>query len=134
MDMNILLVEDEKRQYDTFEMVLKELNSKHPLKVHWAQKDEEVLKIAHEKRFDLVFMDIGLRDSQMDGIALTKHLKKELRKDWPIVIFSISRNEEDKEAAMSAGADQYLAKPYGYMEMMISLGDLISKAQRGELA
>ena len=134
MDMNILLVEDEKRQYDTFEMVLKELNSKHPLKVHWAQKDEEVLEVANEKRFDLVFMDIGLKDSQMDGIALTRYLKKELRKNWPIVIFSISRNEEDKEAAMAAGADEYLAKPYGYMEMLISLGELLSKAQRGELA
>ena len=70
----------------------------------------------------------------MEGFALSRYLKKELRKSWPIVIFSISRNEEDKEAAMAAGADEYLAKPYGYMEMLISLGDLISKAQRGELA
>ena len=66
-----------------------------------------------------------------DGIALTHYFRSELNKDWPIVAFSVSRLASDKERVLEAGADHYLPKPYGYMEMMLSLGELITEVGKG---
>ena len=63
---------------------------------------------------DLIILDLGLPD--MDGMELTRQLR-----EWskvPIIVVSARGKEQDKVAALDAGADDYLTKPFGVGELM----------------
>jgi two-component system KDP operon response regulator KdpE len=65
-------------------------------------------------RPDLIVLDLGLPD--LDGIEVTRQLR-----EWsqvPIIILSVREAEGDKIAALDAGADDYLTKPFGTGELM----------------
>ena len=55
----------------------------------------------------------------MDGVEVTRRLR-----EWsqiPIIIVSVREQEQDKIAALDAGADDYLTKPFGVGELMARL-------------
>lgn len=63
---------------------------------------------------DLIILDLGLPD--MDGMQLLKAVRQ-----WskvPIVVVSARSHERDKVAALDAGADDYLTKPFGTEELL----------------
>lgn len=65
-------------------------------------------------RPDLVILDLGLPD--FDGAEVTVRLR-----EWsqiPIIILSVRDQEQDKIAALDAGADDYLTKPFGIGELL----------------
>ncbi len=62
---------------------------------------------------DLVILDLGLPD--MDGVDVICHVR-----EWsqvPILVLSVREREQDKIAALDAGADDYLTKPFGIGEL-----------------
>jgi len=63
---------------------------------------------------ELVLLDLGLPD--VDGITLTQQLREWTR--VPIVVLSARGREDDKVAALDAGADDYLTKPFGVNELL----------------
>ncbi len=66
------------------------------------------------ERPDLMILDLGLPD--MDGVEVTRRLR-----EWskvPVIILSVREQEEDKIAALDAGADDYLTKPFGMGELL----------------
>lgn len=66
---------------------------------------------------DLVMLDIMLPD--MDGIEILKKMKKDPEmKDIPVILASAKGTEYDKVIGLDLGADDYLAKPFGMMEMV----------------
>jgi two-component system KDP operon response regulator KdpE len=68
-------------------------------------------------RPDLVILDLGLPD--VDGVEVTRRLR-----EWsqvPIIILSVRGAESDKIAALDAGADDYLTKPFGAGELLARL-------------
>lgn len=65
-------------------------------------------------RPDLVILDIGLPD--LDGVEVTRALREWTR--LPIIILSVRDREADKIAALDAGADDYLTKPFGLGELL----------------
>lgn len=66
---------------------------------------------------DLVMLDIMLPD--MDGIEILKKIKKDPEmKDIPVIMASAKGTEYDKVIGLDLGADDYLAKPFGMMEMV----------------
>lgn len=66
---------------------------------------------------DLVMLDIMLPD--MDGIEILKKMKKDSdMKEIPIIMASAKGTEYDKVIGLDLGADDYLAKPFGMMEMV----------------
>ncbi len=68
-------------------------------------------------RPDVVVLDLGLPDG--DGVALTREVR-----EWspvPIVVLSVRDREGDKVAALEAGADDYLTKPFGVGELLARL-------------
>lgn len=66
---------------------------------------------------DVILLDLGLPDG--DGLHVTKAIRKESR--VPIVVLSARGQESDKIAALDAGADDYLTKPFGVGELLARL-------------
>jgi two-component system KDP operon response regulator KdpE len=77
----------------------------------------EGMALASSHNPDLVILDLGLPDG--DGIEVTQRLR-----EWstaPIVVVSARGQEADKVAALDAGADDYLTKPFGTGELFARL-------------
>lgn len=66
---------------------------------------------------DVILLDLGLPDG--DGLNVTRAIRKESR--TPIVVLSARGQESDKIAALDAGADDYLTKPFGVGELLARL-------------
>ncbi|MFM0275105.1 response regulator [Paraburkholderia aspalathi] len=78
-----------------------------------AQTGAQGLAQAATRLADLVIIDLSLPD--MDGIEVIRELR-----GWsamPVVVLSARSREEDKVAALDAGADDYLTKPFGLPEL-----------------
>jgi two-component system, OmpR family, KDP operon response regulator KdpE len=67
-----------------------------------------------QHRPDLVILDIGLPD--IDGVEVTRRIREHAQ--TPIIILSIIGSEAMKVAALDAGADDYLTKPFGTPELL----------------
>jgi two-component system KDP operon response regulator KdpE len=77
---------------------------------------------------DIVLLDLGLPD--MDGIVVTERLR-----EWsqlPIIVLSARDKEGDKVAALDAGADDYLTKPFGAEELLARMRVALRHAMRAE--
>ncbi len=74
---------------------------------------------------DLVILDLGLPD--MDGIEFIRELRAWSR--TPILILSARTGEKDKIAALDAGADDYLAKPFGIGELLARTRALLRRTR-----
>lgn len=82
--------------------------------VYEAANGQQTLNAVVEHRPDVVILDLGLPD--FDGVEVTRRLR-----EWsqiPIIILSVREAEQDKIAALDAGADDYLTKPFGTGELM----------------
>jgi two-component system KDP operon response regulator KdpE len=75
---------------------------------------EIALQLAARHRPDLVVLDLGLPD--MSGLDVIAGLRGWT--DVPIVILSVRETERDKVAALDAGADDYVTKPFGMGELL----------------
>jgi two-component system KDP operon response regulator KdpE len=76
---------------------------------------------------DLVLLDLGLPDR--DGLEVTKMLR-----EWserPVIVLSARGQESDKIAALDAGADDYLTKPFGAGELLARMRVALRHAERG---
>ena len=86
-------------------------------------KDALVLAANHAP--DVVLLDLGLPDA--DGIDLPRTLRQ--RGGVPIIIISARGREDDKVAALDAGADDYLTKPFGVDELLARMRVALRHAQ-----
>ena len=75
---------------------------------------------------DIILLDLGLPDG--DGIDLTRRIREWAR--TPIVVISARGQERDKVAALDAGADDYLTKPFGVGELLARLRVALRHAAR----
>lgn len=79
-------------------------------------------------RPDLILLDIMLPD--MDGISILKRLKKDkVTKDIPVIMATAKGTEYDKVIGLELGADDYLAKPFGMMEMVSRVKAVLRRTQ-----
>ncbi|MDD2691650.1 MULTISPECIES: two-component system response regulator KdpE [Simplicispira] len=93
--------------------------------VHEAGTVRQGLIDAGTRRPDLVILDLGLPDD--DGV----HYLKDLR-TWsgvPVIVLSARSDEADKIAALDAGADDYLTKPFGVGELMARVRVALRRSQ-----
>jgi len=106
----ILVVEDEPEIRRFVRMALESEGHE----VHEAATLQRGLIEAGSRRPDLVVLDLGLPDG--DGVELIRDLRT-----WstsPVIVLSARSGEADKVAALDAGADDYLVKPFGAAEML----------------
>ena len=85
--------------------------------VDLAQSGERALEIAKENKPDAVILDLGLPG--LSGLEVIRSLRQ-----WtnvPIIVLSARDSEFDKVGALDAGADDYVAKPFGMGELLARL-------------
>jgi two-component system, OmpR family, KDP operon response regulator KdpE len=78
-----------------------------------AETAQAGISAATTERPDLIILDLGLPD--LDGIEVVRRLR-----EWsttPIIVLSVRSHEEDKIAALDAGADDYITKPFATGEL-----------------
>ena len=82
--------------------------------VDLAATGEDGLRLAADRHPDVVILDLGLPG--IDGLEVVGGLR-----GWtnvPIIVLSVREGEADKVAALDAGADDYLTKPFGMNELL----------------
>jgi two-component system KDP operon response regulator KdpE len=91
-----------------------------------ATTGKEGLTLAAAQQPEIIILDLGLPD--MDGLEVTQSLR-----EWsqiPIIVLSARGQETDKIAALDAGADDYLIKPFGVGELLARLRVALRHVQR----
>lgn len=79
-----------------------------------ARTAQEAMSILVSQNVDLMLLDLGLPD--FDGMEVIEKVRS--WSEIPIVIVSARDQDKDKVAALDAGADDYLTKPFSAMELM----------------
>ena len=79
-----------------------------------AATGEDAIQAVARDHPDLMILDLGLPDT--DGVEVTRRVREWT--DMPIIVVSVREQESDKVAALDAGADDYLTKPFGAGELM----------------
>jgi two-component system, OmpR family, KDP operon response regulator KdpE len=113
MNPKVLVVDDE----EAIRRFLRVTLSSQSYGVIEAASGREALSAAATHKPDVVILDLGLPD--IEGVEVTRLLR-----EWtqiPIIIVSVRGSEGDKIAALDAGADDYLTKPFGMGELLARL-------------
>lgn len=111
--ITVLIIEDEKE----IRRFLRTALEGESLRVHDADTLQRGLIEAATRKPDLVILDLGLPDG--DGIDFIRDFRQ-----WsqtPIIVLSARSDEQAKIAALDAGADDYLSKPFGIGELQARL-------------
>jgi len=98
--------------------------------VRKAETGKTALTEAAARRYDIIILDLGLPD--IPGIEVLKQLR-----EWshtPVLILSVFGEEHDKVAALDAGADDYLTKPFGESELLARVRALLRRVQPADEA
>ncbi|HEX7090677.1 MAG TPA: response regulator [Longimicrobiales bacterium] len=102
----VLLVEDNEDNLVVYRTILDHVG----YNVLEARDGEEGVSRAREEHPDLILMDISI--PKIDGWEATRRLKAdEATRDIPVIALTAHALEEDRERALEAGCDGYLAKP-----------------------
>jgi two-component system KDP operon response regulator KdpE len=106
----LLIVDDEK----PIRRLLRTVLSPHGFEIVDAVTGQEAVAAAVDARPDLIILDLGLPD--LAGIDVIRQIREWSR--IPIVVLSAHHQEEEKVAALEAGADDYVTKPFGSRELL----------------
>jgi len=117
---SILLVEDDA---DTRHQVAA-LLARHGYRVTEAADAGSALARFGAVQPDLILLDLGLPDR--DGLIVVEHVRA--AGTTPILVLSARDREVDKVLALEAGADDYLAKPFGMAELQARIAAILRRA------
>jgi two-component system KDP operon response regulator KdpE len=116
----VLVVDDEPQIRRTLAINLRARG----YQVDRAPTREEALKAAADQQPDVVVLDLGLPG--IDGLQVIQGLRGWTR--VPIIVLSVREREADKVAALDAGADDYVTKPFGFNELLARLRAAVRRA------
>ena len=106
----ILVVDDEPQ----IRRVLRTTLTAKGYEVHDARTGEEALDAVRKSRFDLVLLDMNMPG--MGGLETCRALRN--NSEIAIIILTVRDAEQDTVAALDAGADDYITKPFGTPELL----------------
>src|ERR1041384_276505 len=99
------------------------------LKVVEADDGVDALKKLSQQHFDILITDINM--PMMDGLKLVSMVRKdEVHKDIPIIIITTEGAQEDRQRALSLGANAYITKPIQAPQVISKVKDLRSEERR----
>jgi two-component system, OmpR family, KDP operon response regulator KdpE len=106
----ILVVDDEPQ----IRRVLRVSLTAQGYEVHDAKSGEEALGALRDQRFDLVLLDVNM--AGMGGLEACREIRS--TSEVAIIMLTVRNSEQDKVAALDAGADDYITKPFGTPELL----------------
>jgi two-component system response regulator TrcR len=108
----VLLIDDER----AYAEVIRDALLAYGIEVRLAHNAMEALEVYQEKVPDLILLDVMM--PEIDGLTLLKWLREHSEKDRvPIHIVSAKAQDKDRDAALKAGADGFMAKPFTIEEL-----------------
>jgi len=120
--MRILVVEDEKRIADFLSRGLESGG----YTVDVAGDGTTALEMVHATEYDLIILDLGLPD--MDGMAVLKKIRTR-KTSPPVLILSARDAVDDRVKGLETGADDYLVKPFAYVELLARVRVVLRRGQ-----
>ncbi len=108
--MDLLVVEDDRPLRQALAVALRARG----FRVHAAATGAAAMQSLKALRYDVVLLDLGLPD--IDGITLLPQIRA--AHQGPVIVLSARRDQSDKVAALDAGADDYMTKPFGLEELL----------------
>lgn len=117
--MKILLVEDEAKAGDYLRKGLTEAG----FLVDWAQDGADGLHLALQESYDLIILDVML--PVFDGWYVLRELRK--TRDTPVLFLTARDEVEDRVKGLELGADDYLVKPFSFMELIARVRTLLRR-------
>ena len=119
--MRLLLVEDDERIGGFAVQGLEQEGHG----VDWARDGEEGLSWLGEREYDAAIVDLML--PRRDGMSLLREGRRR-GIDTPILVLSAKSSVEDRVAGLEAGADDYLTKPFSFVELSARIAALVRRA------
>ncbi|MGH9619874.1 MAG: response regulator [Bryobacteraceae bacterium] len=120
--MRVLVVEDEKRIADFLSRGLESAG----FAVDVASGGGDAIERVHATEYDLVILDLGLPD--IDGLTVLQKIKN--RKAFTAVLILSARDSvEDRVKGLEQGADDYLVKPFAFVELLARTRVLLRRGQ-----
>lgn len=120
----VLVIEDDPDVRDALDLALRRAR----LEVVMAPDGRSGLRCFHERRPDLVVLDLGLPD--VDGLVVLSRIRD--LSNLPILLLSARDLEFDKVRGLVGGADDYLTKPFGMQELLARLQALLRRVPPAE--
>ena len=123
MSKQILLVDDEA---DLCE-ILKSNFENEGYSVDTAGSADEALRLLKKRAYHIIILDMMLGD--MSGFKMVELIRKEWENETPIVFLTVRDNENDKLAGFSAGADDYISKPFSIKEVIARVKAVMKRTE-----
>ena len=121
--MKILIVEDEPSLRELIQCSLE----KERYVVETASDFNSALRKVEDYDYDCILLDIMLPDE--DGISILKRLKSDAATaEIPVIMLSAKSSEIDKVTGLENGADDYITKPFGIMELLSRVKAVLRRA------
>ena len=119
----VLLVEDDLMNQVTIRRFIEK-----KYRVIITASSDEAMEIVKKEKIDIILMDISIKGSR-NGLELTKELKasKEFS-HIPVIVVTAHAFEEDKQNALEAGCDSYLAKPFSLNQLLNKIDKLVQSS------
>jgi len=124
MKSSVLIIDDEVQIRRLLRVALEANN----YLVSEAEQGQAGLVEAATRRPDVIILDLGLPD--LDGVEVLKRLRE--WSETPVLILSVRDREEQKVAALDAGADDYVTKPFSTVELLARLRAAQRRAKPAE--
>jgi two-component system copper resistance phosphate regulon response regulator CusR len=120
--MRILVVEDEKRIQDFLSRGLESAG----YAVDVAADGNSGVELVHRTEYDLVILDLMLPD--MDGLSVLQKIRNR-KTSPPVLILSARDAVDDRVKGLELGADDYLTKPFAFVELLARVRALLRRGQ-----
>lgn len=117
--MHILLIEDDQKTGEYLKKGLGESG----YAVDWTQHGADGLHLALDGRYDLIILDVMLPG--IDGWQIMEVLRK--KHDVPVLFLTARDGLQDRIRGLELGADDYLVKPFSFVELLLRIRTLLRR-------
>lgn len=128
MAVKVLVVDDEP---DMLKVITWSLNFQEPSwEVLTASEGQRALELVAQESPDIVLLDVAM--PELDGFEVLQEIRR--FSDVPVIMVTVRENEVDKVRGLELGADDYITKPFGHLELLARIRAVLRRAQSWPLA